>query len=310
MPCRRSTHSASARPTWSAPDSAGRSRNRSPSRTPDRVATLTLVDAAASPAAAPATSVRPPLVLHDENSRPVSAGPGGADSAAHRRRLGRAGRSPGPASYRHGSPTAGSISSMRRPRPVGHHAVESHRAASAARRWVRRPRTDRCRAARHRGRLRARRGRRIPVPAGFRHHRVRHLRRRYPAGAGPVPGQHRRLSPGRSATPAGRVAQAPSTWSWTCSPCRRLPDPPRPTAIAAVASLVAPGGRLVAVAAARDDGHRCDGPPWPLTRAEITSYATDGLVVSRISQVRTRARTTPHAGWLSSHDRSMSSNVP
>jgi SAM-dependent methyltransferase len=49
-------------------------------------------------------------------------------------------------------------------------------------------------------------------------------------------------------------------------------------ASAAVASLVAPGGTLVVLAAA-GDGHG-DGPPWPLTRAEIEAFAVDrvGLV--------------------------------
>ena len=65
-----------------------------------------------------------------------------------------------------------------------------------------------------------------------------------------------------------------------------LPDRPRPAAIAAVAALVAPGGRLVAVASARlDDDVHVDGPPWPLTRAEVGSYATEGLVATEISQV-------------------------
>jgi SAM-dependent methyltransferase len=65
-----------------------------------------------------------------------------------------------------------------------------------------------------------------------------------------------------------------------------LPDPPRPSAIAAVSSLVARGGTLVAVASARSAGEPADGPPWPLTRAEIEAFATGGVEVVRIEDLR------------------------
>jgi SAM-dependent methyltransferase len=55
-----------------------------------------------------------------------------------------------------------------------------------------------------------------------------------------------------------------------------LPDPPRAAAIGGVASLVAPGGTLLVLAIAREPGEPADGPPWPLTRAEIASFATLG----------------------------------
>jgi hypothetical protein len=55
-----------------------------------------------------------------------------------------------------------------------------------------------------------------------------------------------------------------------------LPDPPRAGAIAGVASLVAAGGTLLVVAVAREPGEPADGPPWPLTRAEVASFATLG----------------------------------
>jgi SAM-dependent methyltransferase len=57
-----------------------------------------------------------------------------------------------------------------------------------------------------------------------------------------------------------------------------LPDPPRGAAIAQVSGFVAPGGTLLAVAAARADGApAADGPPWPLTGREIEAFATGGL---------------------------------
>jgi hypothetical protein len=64
-----------------------------------------------------------------------------------------------------------------------------------------------------------------------------------------------------------------------------LPDPPRARAIAAVASLVAPGGTLVVIAAARQAASPVpDGPPWPLTRDEIDAFSAGGLLPVRVEQ--------------------------
>ena len=58
-------------------------------------------------------------------------------------------------------------------------------------------------------------------------------------------------------------------------------------AIANVARTVAPGGTLVVVATARDEAAGVpDGPPWPLTRAEVESFATDGLAIVQIEDIR------------------------
>lgn len=58
-------------------------------------------------------------------------------------------------------------------------------------------------------------------------------------------------------------------------------------ATASVARLVAPGGMLLVVATAReDDGVEPDGPPWPLTRAEIEAYCDEGLEPVLIETVR------------------------
>jgi SAM-dependent methyltransferase len=56
-----------------------------------------------------------------------------------------------------------------------------------------------------------------------------------------------------------------------------LPPELHPAAIAAVASLVAPGGTLLVLAAA--DDKIAYGPPWPLIRAEIEAFAVDGLTL-------------------------------
>ena len=65
-----------------------------------------------------------------------------------------------------------------------------------------------------------------------------------------------------------------------------LPDPPRAAAIAAVSSLVAPGGTLIVVSGARSAGEAVNGPPWPLTRGEIEAFATGGVEAVRIEDLR------------------------
>jgi SAM-dependent methyltransferase len=66
-----------------------------------------------------------------------------------------------------------------------------------------------------------------------------------------------------------------------------LPDPPRAAAIANVARLVAPGGTLLVLAAAREPDEPADGPPWPLTRTEVESFARGGeLETVRIEHLR------------------------
>lgn len=73
-------------------------------------------------------------------------------------------------------------------------------------------------------------------------------------------------------------------------------------AIGAVAALVAPGGTLVVIAAGRDESDRADGPPWPLTRAEIERFASDSLVVNEIG-LRPMP-TSPDVGrWLATFTR-------
>jgi predicted TPR repeat methyltransferase len=59
-----------------------------------------------------------------------------------------------------------------------------------------------------------------------------------------------------------------------------LPDPPRTQAAAGVRSLVAPGGTLLAVAFREGETPAEQGPPFPLTRADMESLlATDGLTL-------------------------------
>ncbi len=63
-----------------------------------------------------------------------------------------------------------------------------------------------------------------------------------------------------------------------------VPDPLRSRLIAAVPRLVAPGGTLLVVAA-RGAGHATDGPPFPLTRAEVDAFAVAGLSPVRVESL-------------------------
>jgi SAM-dependent methyltransferase len=58
-----------------------------------------------------------------------------------------------------------------------------------------------------------------------------------------------------------------------------LPHPVREVAIAAVADLVAPSGELLVVMRGGEPEDHTDGPPWPVTRAELAGYENAGLMV-------------------------------
>jgi SAM-dependent methyltransferase len=64
-----------------------------------------------------------------------------------------------------------------------------------------------------------------------------------------------------------------------------LPDSVRAFAIGAIAGLVAPRGTLIVVSGARGDDEAVDGPPWPLTRAEVESFATGGVELVAIDDL-------------------------
>jgi SAM-dependent methyltransferase len=56
-----------------------------------------------------------------------------------------------------------------------------------------------------------------------------------------------------------------------------MPESKRAEATAAVQSAVAPGGQLLVIAAAREPDEPDDGPPWPLTRADIDAFVGPDL---------------------------------
>jgi SAM-dependent methyltransferase len=63
-----------------------------------------------------------------------------------------------------------------------------------------------------------------------------------------------------------------------------LPRDLRDRAAAAVADLVAPGGTLLVLAAASVSGDE-EGPPWPLTRAELDGFTAGGLTPATVEEV-------------------------
>lgn len=66
-----------------------------------------------------------------------------------------------------------------------------------------------------------------------------------------------------------------------------MPPDYRAASTRAVTDLVGPGGTLVVVASARDEGRPDDGPPWRLTRREVDAFRDDdGLRMVRLEDLR------------------------
>ena len=64
-----------------------------------------------------------------------------------------------------------------------------------------------------------------------------------------------------------------------------LPPGPRAAAAAALATLVAPVGTLVAIARAREPGDPPGEMPWPLTRAEVEAIGGPSLALTALDDV-------------------------
>lgn len=59
----------------------------------------------------------------------------------------------------------------------------------------------------------------------------------------------------------------------------------RRTGFSRVAHFVAPGGRLLVIAGAREESDHPGRMPWPLTRAEMESFCDHGLRVEVLERV-------------------------
>lgn len=64
-----------------------------------------------------------------------------------------------------------------------------------------------------------------------------------------------------------------------------MPLSVRAEAIRHVGRMVARGGELLVISGIREEGEHVEGPPWPLTRSEVDSFAAGGLRAIRVEQV-------------------------
>ncbi len=64
-----------------------------------------------------------------------------------------------------------------------------------------------------------------------------------------------------------------------------MPLSVRADAIVNVARMVANGGVLLVISGIREEGEQVDGPPWPLTRSELDSFAVHGLRATQVEQM-------------------------
>jgi SAM-dependent methyltransferase len=70
-----------------------------------------------------------------------------------------------------------------------------------------------------------------------------------------------------------------------CYTLQALPADLIPRAAEALAAFVAPGGRLLVIARARENAAAPAGPPWPLSRRSIEALATGGLELVSVEQI-------------------------
>ena len=82
-----------------------------------------------------------------------------------------------------------------------------------------------------------------------------------------------------------------------CYTIQALSGDLRERACAAIAGFVRPGGRLLVITRTRPDGSQADGPPWPLTPAELARFETLGFSVeSRLDyHVQKDTRSVAHS---------------
>ncbi|MBZ0214989.1 MAG: class I SAM-dependent methyltransferase [Fimbriimonadaceae bacterium] len=74
-----------------------------------------------------------------------------------------------------------------------------------------------------------------------------------------------------------------------------LRDEMRAAALSSIAKLLAPGGRLLVICRARDNGEAVEGPPWPLDPMELAAFGDNGLEEIRFEDyLETRDRPIRH----------------
>jgi SAM-dependent methyltransferase len=65
-----------------------------------------------------------------------------------------------------------------------------------------------------------------------------------------------------------------------------MPPAQHTAAARSIAALVAPSGTLLVLATPREEGTEVNGPPWPLTRAELDDFAAGDLVLRHVERIQ------------------------
>ena len=74
-----------------------------------------------------------------------------------------------------------------------------------------------------------------------------------------------------------------------------LPASLLPRARTALARFVKPGGRLLLITRARDEAQAFDGPPWPLSRADIEAFSAEDMSLLALDDIPPTK--TPSRHW-------------
>jgi SAM-dependent methyltransferase len=105
------------------------------------------------------------------------------------------------------------------------------------------------------------------------------------------------------------VLEPPAAWRQAfdlvveCITGQSMPPAYHAAASASIASFVAPGGTLLVVTAARDEGEAVDGPPWPLTRAELDGFLAGGLELAELDELEQPGGTPVARRWRAEYRR-------
>ena len=87
------------------------------------------------------------------------------------------------------------------------------------------------------------------------------------------------------------VLELPSAWQHRFDlvveslTVQSMPPEQHVAAAQSIAALVAPQGTLLVLATTRDEGSEVQGPPWPLTRAELDEFANGDLTLRRVERI-------------------------
>jgi SAM-dependent methyltransferase len=79
-----------------------------------------------------------------------------------------------------------------------------------------------------------------------------------------------------------------------CYTLQALPDAPRTEAIARIVQFIRPGGRLLVIARARDEGTPPAGPPWLLSPQDVMGIAAQGVAAETIERLPDPTDGKPH----------------